>query len=249
MALETVQYRPTDRADIVPDNIRRSPAQSSGVNTASLAGTISCMALPFSCDSLSPHLSREALADHHGKLFAGHVARVNDLVAGTEQESARLEDIIRQAAWKRRRPLLVNAAQVWNHGFFWQCLTPPQGQQPDPILGGAICKTFGSLETFRKTFVEKGVAHVGSGWLWLAWHKERGLIISATDNATPVWLASQRVPLLACDLWEHSYHLDWRHDRAGWLTTFIDELVNWAFVGERMASLLRSEPQWTYPAR
>ncbi|MBV1691353.1 superoxide dismutase [Novosphingobium sp. G106] len=202
--------------------------------------------LPFALDALEPLISREAMHFHYDKHFKGYVNKLNALVVGSAYAELPLEDIVRQAAWKRKRPMLVNASQTWNHAFFWQCLQPGGVMEPDVILSEAIRRTFGSYADFEAKFVEKGVAHVGSGWLWLACHPERGLIITATEDAIPVWLASGRVPLLVCDLWEHAYYLDWRHDRAGWLKGFLAQAANWNFAGEQLASVLDRREPWTY---
>lgn len=203
--------------------------------------------LMFSDKALEPHVSAETMHYHYGKHFLGYLAKVNGLVAGSEFASVPLEEVIRQAAWKRRRPLLTNAAQVWNHGFFWESLSPDQDRGPDLTLAEAIAKTFGSVGKFRDKFVEKGLAHVGSGWLWLAWHGERGLILRATENTTPIWLASGRIPLLVCDLWEHAYYLDWKNDRAGWLEAFITRLANWETASKQYAAATNGTETWQYP--
>lgn len=202
--------------------------------------------LPFAMDAMEPVISRETMHYHYDKHFKGYVDKLNGLIDGTPYAKLSLEEIIRQAAWKRKRPMLVNASQVWNHAFFWQCLAPNQAGGPDGILADAIERTFGSYADFQAKFIEKGLAHVGSGWLWLVCHPDRGLIITATENAIPVWLASGRVPLLVCDLWEHAYYLDWRNDRAGWLSTFLSKAVNWRFVGEQLASVLVRRESWAY---
>lgn len=204
--------------------------------------------LPFGRDALAPQVSHETMKYHYDKHFVGYVRKVNELICNTEFEGFTLEEIIRQAAWKRRRALLTNASQVWNHAFFWQCLSREQGRLPDRILGDALGKTFGSLEAFQRSFIEKGLSLVGSGWLWLVWHKERGLVIATTENTIPVWLGSERIPLLVCDLWEHAYYLDWRNDREGWLRAFVTQRANWNFAASQMASLLKTKPQWVYPS-
>ncbi len=213
---------------------------------ASEAG-IKAAQLKFPVKSLEPDLSAETMHYHYDKHFLGYLAKVNGLVAGSEFASMPLEEVIRQAAWKRRRPLLTNAAQVWNHGFFWESLSPDQDRGPDLTLAEAIARTFGSVGKFRDKFVEKGLAHVGSGWLWLAWHGERGLILRATENTTPIWLASGRIPLLVCDLWEHAYYLDWKNDRAGWLEAFITRLANWETASKQYAAATNGTETWQYP--
>ncbi len=204
--------------------------------------------LPFDRASLAPQISPEAMGFHYDQHFVDHVHKLNSLVRATEFEGLALEDIIRQAAWKRKRALLTAASQVWNHAFFWQCLSGEEGRSPDCILGDALTKTFGSIKAFQHSFVEKGMALVGSGWLWLVWHRDHGLVITTTENTIPVWVGSERVPLLVCDLWEHAYFLDWRNDRRGWLQAFVTQRANWNFAARQMASLLKTRPQWVYPS-
>lgn len=210
-------------------------------------GEIKPTPLPYAREAMAPHLSRETMEYHYDKHFIGYVNKLNGLIRDTEYATMGLEDMIRQAAWRRKRAILSNAAQVWNHAFFWKSMSLEEGQTPDVILSEAITKQFGSLSAFHDKFVEKGASHLGSGWLWLAWEKQRGLVIATTSNATPVWLGTDRAPLLVCDLWEHAYYIDWRDDRAGWLGAFIMERANWTFVGEQMAALIKGEPQWAYP--
>lgn len=205
-------------------------------------GMIRPARLRFAQDALEPHVSAETMHYHYDKHYLGYVAKANALIKGTDLAALPLEDVVRQAAWKRRRALLVNASQAWNHAFFWACLSPDGKQGPDTILASALEKSFGSLENFRQKFIDKGMAHVGSGWLWLVWDKDRGLMLSTTDKTIPVWLATDRTPLLVCDLWEHAYYLDWKHDRAGWLTAFIENCVNWQTVGKQLASLVKGMP-------
>lgn len=203
--------------------------------------------LRFNRSSLEPHLSAEAMGFHYDKHYLGYLAKVNALVAGTELATMPLEDVIRQAAWKRKRPLLTNAAQTWNHAFFWESLSPDAGSGPTLTLAEAIAKTFGSVGKFKQKFVEKGLAHLGSGWLWLASHPEHGLMLRTTENATPIWLASGRVPLLVCDLWEHAYYLDWKNDRAGWLEAFITRLADWESASGQFAAAVNGTRTWRYP--
>lgn len=203
--------------------------------------------MPFEYAALEPEVSAETMHYHYDEHYMGYLLKANALAEQADLSNLSLEDIIRQAAWKRKRALLVNAAQVWNHAFFWQCLSPSNSVGPDAILKSALEKAFGSLDKFKQKFIEKGLAHVGSGWLWLSWHSERGLVLSTTENAIPVWLASGRTPLLVCDIWEHAYYLDWKNDRAGWLNAFINECANWQMAGKQFASLLNGTESWKYP--
>lgn len=205
------------------------------------------MKLPFGQNALEPRVSAETMHYHYDKHYLGYISKVNALVAGTEFAAMPLVEMIRQAAWKRKRPLLVNAAQVWNHGFFWESLSPVQDRGPDLVLAQAIAKAFGSVGKFREKFIDKGMAHVGSGWLWLSWHTERGLMVQTTEDTTPIWLASGRIPLIVCDLWEHAYYLDWKNDRAGWLDTFITHLANWDLASRQFSAAVNGTETWQYP--
>lgn len=212
-----------------------------------VSGVLKPQKLPFGYDALQPQVSAETMHYHFDKHYLGYVGKVNALVSGTEFAAMPLEEMIRQAAWKRKRALLTNAAQAWNHAFFWDSLSPSEDQGPDLVLAEAIARTFGSVDRFKEKFVEKGTAHVGSGWIWLAWHKERGLILRSTDDAIPVWLASGLIPLLVCDLWEHAYYLDWKNDRAGWLDAFITRLANWELASKQYLAAVNGTDTWKYP--
>lgn len=203
--------------------------------------------LQFDRSSLEPHISSETMGFHYDKHYLGYLAKVNALVADTDFATMPLEDVIRHAAWKRNRALLANAAQTWNHAFLWKSLSPELDRGPNLVLAEAIAKSFGSVGMFRKKFIEKGLAHLGSGWLWLTWHPDHGLLLRTTENATPIWLASGRIPLLVCDLWEHAYYLDWKNDRAGWLEAFITRLVNWETASEQFAAAVNGTQTWQYP--
>lgn len=230
-----------DRGAIPPS------AESLIASTAPLhAKPLPAMELPFALDALAPVISREAMYYHYDKHFFGYVNKLNQLIEKNDYSRLSLEDIIRQAALNRKAAIFSNASQVWNHAFFWRCLKGGGPVEPDAILRNAISRTFGSVGSFQAEFIERGVAHVGSGWLWLACHPDHGLVITTTDNTTPVWLTSGQVPLMVCDLWEHAYYLDWRNDRAGWLKAFMTTCANWHFAGKQLASVLDKRPQWLY---
>jgi len=233
---------------LAPTKRRESAAKAAGCASPSGSSALQPPQLPYAYDALKPQISPETMHYHFDKHYLGYVAKVNTLVAGTEYASMPLEEMIRQAAWKRKRSLQTNAAQVWNHAFFWDSLSPVQDRGPDLVLAEALAKTFGSVGKFREKFVERGMAHVGSGWLWLAWHSERGLMIRTTENAIPVWLASGRIPLLVCDLWEHAYYLDWKNDRAGWLDAFVTRLANWELASKQYSAAVNGTAAWQYSA-
>ena len=180
--------------------------------------------LPFAENALEPAMSAETLTTHHGKHHAKYVSTVNELVAGTKYEAMPLEEIIKAAKADGEKKLFNNAAQVWNHDFFWASLSPVV-TEPSKALAKALEGAFGSLEKFSTAFVEKGTSHFGSGWVWLV-SDGAGLKIEDTHDAdTP--LAHGKVAILTCDVWEHAYYLDTKNDRAAFLKSFVAKLVNW----------------------
>jgi Fe-Mn family superoxide dismutase len=187
--------------------------------------------LPYPRDALAPFLSSETLALHHGKHHAGYVKKLNALVAGTPQADADLEGLVRNSVG----PIFENAAQIWNHDFYWRSMKPGGGGRPDAGLLAAIRAEYGSLGTFRDCFVRTGVAHFGSGWVWLTWTRTR-LRITSTANADGP-LPHGEIALLCADLWEHAYYVDYRNERRKYLRAFIDELVSWDFAGANWAAV------------
>ncbi|SEQ11890.1 superoxide dismutase, Fe-Mn family [Solimonas aquatica] len=178
--------------------------------------------LPFARDALAPHMSAETLDYHYGKHHKAYVDNGNKLIAGTEFENLTLEDIVKKSSGK----IFNNAAQVWNHNFFWNSLTPNQ-KAPGAKLSAALQKSFGSVEEFKKQFTEVAIGTFGSGWAWLVQNPDGSLAITSTSNAaTP--LTTNQKPLLTCDVWEHAYYVDYRNARPTYLEHFW-ALVNWEF--------------------
>jgi len=189
--------------------------------------------LPYDLDALEPHLSRETLEFHHGKHHRAYVTKLNELIQGSRFEHATLEEIIRGAS----DAIFNNAAQVWNHDFYWSCLSPDGGGKPGREIGRAITSSFGSFGEFKDEFSKAAEGRFGSGWAWLACSRDGSLEIFSTANAdTP--LKSGKTALLACDVWEHAYYIDYRNARPDYVKAFWN-LVNWEFV-ERNWSLARS---------
>jgi Fe-Mn family superoxide dismutase len=183
--------------------------------------------LPFAKDALAPVISAETLEYHHGKHHATYVANLNKLIPGTEFENLSLEDIVRKASGG----IFNNAAQVWNHTFYWNCLAPKAGGEPGGALAGAIRSQFGSFAAFKEQFSNTAVTHFGSGWAWLVRTPDGKLAIEGTSNAqTP--LRDGKTPLLTCDVWEHAYYIDFRNARAKYVEAFWN-LVNWRWVEGR----------------
>ena len=199
--------------------------------------------LSYPYDALEPVLSEAAMRLHHDKHHARYVAVVNDLTAGRRHHPSPLEDMVRQAALAGDPRLFNNAAQAWNHAFFWECMTP-RYEPPRGPLAAAVAAQFGGLEGLRRAFIAEGVAHFGSGWVWLAAEDDR-LSVFSTHDADTVVTRDLR-PLLVCDLWEHAYYLDHLNDRAGFLAAWWDRLANWTFAGEQFAAGRGSA--WRHPA-
>jgi Fe-Mn family superoxide dismutase len=189
--------------------------------------------LPYALDALEPHMSRETLEYHHGRHHATYVANVNRLVAGTEHEGQPLEELIAAASGA----LFDNAAQVWNHGFFWNCLAARR-TEPRGALARELDEAFGGLAGFQAQFDKAATGLFGSGWAWLVRDAGGALRIVTTRNAD-LPLRHDQVALLTCDVWEHAYYLDRRNDRAQYLKHFWP-LVNWDFVARNL-----DEP-WTW---
>jgi Fe-Mn family superoxide dismutase len=185
--------------------------------------------LPFSLDALAPLISKETLEFHYGKHHAAYVANLNKLIPGTEYENLSLEEIIKKAP---AGGIFNNAAQIFNHTFYWHCLAPKKGGAPSGTLQGIIEEGFGSFNKFRELFTAAAVSQFGSGWAWLVRDDSGKLAIEATSNAgTPV--RENKKPLLVCDVWEHAYYIDYRNNRAGYVEAFWN-LVNWDFVEQNL---------------
>lgn len=180
--------------------------------------------LPYPKNALEPTISAETLEFHHDKHHQAYVTNLNNLIKGTEFENSTLEEII----MKSSGGIFNNAAQVWNHTFYWNCLKPNGGGAPDGELANAINQAFGSFEDFKKQFSQKAVTTFGSGWAWLVKNKDGSLGIESTSNAdTPMTKGQQA--LLTCDVWEHAYYVDYRNARPKYVEEFW-KLVNWDFV-------------------
>ena len=186
--------------------------------------------LPYAADALEPHISRETLEYHYGKHHAAYVNNLNKLVVDTEFAGATLEDII----CKAQGGLFNNAAQVWNHSFYWQCMAPNAGGEPAGDLAAAIVAQWGSFDEFKDAFTKAGMTRFGSGWAWLIKNNSGALEIVSTANADNPMTAGH-TPLLTCDVWEHSYYIDTRNDRGQYISNFW-QLVNWTFVAANFAN-------------
>ncbi|MEY4352768.1 MAG: superoxide dismutase [Cyanobacteriota bacterium] len=192
-------------------------------------------ALPYGLDALEPHISRSTLEFHHGKHHAAYVTNLNNLVAGTDLEGKSLEDTILAVSGDASKAgVFNNAAQVWNHTFYWQGMKPGGGGIPSGDLAAKIDADFGSFEAFKDQFKAAGATQFGSGWAWLV--LENGTLkITKTGNAD-LPLAHGQKALLTMDVWEHAYYLDYQNRRPDYITTFLDKLVNWDFVAANLAA-------------
>lgn len=186
-------------------------------------------ALPYDRTALEPHISAETIDYHYSKHHQTYVTNLNNLIVGTEFENADLESIVRKA----QGGLFNNAAQVWNHTFYWNCLKPNGGGAPTGKLADAINAAFGSFDAFKAEFTKTAIGTFGSGWAWLVQRADGSLALVSTSNAaTP--LTGTDKPLLTCDVWEHAYYVDYRNARPKYVEAFWN-LVNWDFVSAQMA--------------
>lgn len=186
--------------------------------------------LPYDLDALEPHISGSTLEFHHGKHHRAYVTKVNELVKDSEFAELSLPDLVTRA----RGPLFNNAAQAWNHAFYWECLTPLGDRRPSGPLAKAIDSRFGSFETFWEQFRASALGKFGSGWTWLVKTSEGRLEIKNSDDADTPLRWNER-PLLTCDVWEHAYYIDYRNERARYLEAF-SKLVNWEFVAQNFGA-------------
>lgn len=185
-------------------------------------------ALPWAKDALAPHISAETIDFHYGKHHQAYVTNLNKQIEGTEFEKMDLEAIIKKATGG----MFNNAAQIWNHTFYWNCLAPDAGGEPEGRLADAINKSFGSFAKFKEEFTKTATGTFGSGWGWLVQRADGDLALVSTSNAATPLTGSDRA-LLTCDVWEHAYYIDYRNARPKYLEAFWN-LVNWKFVESQM---------------
>jgi len=201
--------------------------------------TFNLSPLPYALSALEPAISTRTMEFHYGKHHAGYVDKLNKLVQGTPLARLPLDEIIQRTARDRNATAIFNnAAQVWNHDFFWHSMTPDGGGSPDDALGRQIAVDFGSFDEFARQFTTQATGLFGSGWIWLVGDAD-GLRIVSTANAELPMLSQQHA-LLACDVWEHAYYLDYQNNREAFVHAFLEKLVNWAFAAEQFAQLDRN---------
>ena len=185
--------------------------------------------LGYSKSALAPIMSEETLDLHHGKHHQTYITNLNKLIEGSEMSQMTLEEIIIQSSKdKLKSGIFNNASQHWNHILFWKCMKPGGGGPIPKRLKGRIESDFGSEEEFKKQFIQAGITQFGSGWCWLSINNGK-LVVSKTSNAENTLLHNMR-PILGCDLWEHSYYVDYKNRRPEYLENFYEKLINWEFV-------------------
>jgi Fe-Mn family superoxide dismutase len=199
--------------------------------------------LPYDYAALEPYLSADTLRFHHDKHHKAYVDTLNKLVADTEFEGKALEDIIRTSARdEKHKKIFNNAAQVWNHTVQWNCMKPRGGGEPPREVAERIDQAFGGLDEFKKKFKATAVDQFGSGWAWLVL-KQGKLAVVSTSNAVPPFVDGHDV-LMTCDVWEHAYYLDFQNRRPDYVSTFLDHLVNWDYVRERLREPTTALPEF-----
>jgi Fe-Mn family superoxide dismutase len=206
--------------------------------------------LPYAYAALEPTLSAETLHTHHDKHHRAYVEKTNELAREAGLDGRTLEEVVREAHRKGETKLFHNAAQAWNHAFFWPCMTPRgAGRRPAPpsaALKAAIERSFGGLSAFNDAFVTEGADHFGSGWVWLVTGSQ-GLSVISTHDADSTLIRDGLFPLLVCDLWEHAYYLDYKNDRKAFLERWLDEAVDWDFADRQLAASNGQGDGFRYP--
>jgi len=192
--------------------------------------------LPFERHALAPHISAECVAFHYVKHYKGHLSILNKLTAGKPESALSLEELVLSA---RPGPIFNNAAQAWNHAFFWNSLTPTGGGAPSGDLAAALGRDFGSVAEFKKRFSRAAVLLFGSGWTWLVLSNGRLKVRQTTNADTPIRHGD--TPLLTLDVWEHAYYADYHHARAKYIAAFIENLVNWDFAAANLSNGAKKE--------
>ena len=186
--------------------------------------------LPYKRDALEPHISQKTIDFHYGQHHASYVKNLNNLIENTHYEKMSLEEIIKNS----EGAIFNNAAQVWNHTFYWHCMTPEKGDLPQAVLLKTIERDFGSFDNFKQMFIKQAATLFGSGWLWLVCDKEGKLSLLQTSNAETPLTNNELRPLLVCDVWEHAYYLDQQNLRLAYLNEFW-QIINWKFVEKKLA--------------
>ena len=189
--------------------------------------------LPYANDALAPYMSAETLDFHHGKHHQTYVTNLNNLLKDNELQGASLEDIVVKSSKDTSMAgIFNNAGQHWNHILFWQCMKPNGGGSIPSELETRLISDFGSIDQFKEAFVQAGTTQFGSGWAWLAISNGKLVVTKSANASNP--LVDGMKPILGCDVWEHSYYIDYRNKRPDYLKAFLDSLVNWEFVASQL---------------
>ena len=195
--------------------------------------TFELPSLPYASDALAPYMSSETLDFHHGKHHQTYVTNLNNLVKDSDMQDASLEDIvIKSSKDASMAGIFNNAGQHWNHILFWQCMKPNGGGAMPSELENRISSDFGSVDQFKEAFVQAGTTQFGSGWAWLAIDNGKLVVTKSANASNP--LVEGMKPILGCDVWEHSYYIDYRNKRPDYLKAFLDSMVNWEFVSSQL---------------
>ena len=195
--------------------------------------TFELPSLPYASDALAPYMSSETLDFHHGKHHQTYITNLNNLVKDSDMQDASLEDIvIKSSKDASKAGIFNNAGQHWNHLLFWQCMKPNGGGAMPSELENRITSDFGSVDQFKEAFVQAGTTQFGSGWAWLAIDNGKLVVTKSANASNP--LVEGLKPILGCDVWEHSYYIDYRNKRPDYLKAFLDNLVNWEFVSSQL---------------
>ncbi len=202
--------------------------------------------LPYAYDALEPVISERTLHVHHDKHHAKYVKTLNALLEETGAGPLSLEAVILQSAQSGHKKLFNNAAQAWNHSFFWGAMSPAGGQ-PSGDLAAAIDQAFGGVTELETAFITEGAEHFGSGWVWLAAGVDGGLEVLSTHDADDTVTHRELTPLIVCDLWEHAYYLDHQNDRKGFLQAWFKALPNWTLAASQLAAARGQGAAWRHP--
>lgn len=199
--------------------------------------TVTLPALPYADDALAPHISAETISFHYGKHHQAYVDNLNKMINGTPLDEVSLEEIIHSSAGDPAKAgIFNNAAQIWNHTFYWKSMNRNGGGAPTGAVANAINDAFGSYEAFKEAFAGAGATQFGSGWAWLVATQNGKVEVRKTPNAETPLTETGVTPLITMDVWEHAYYLDYQNKRPVYISTFLDNLVNWDFANANLAS-------------
>ena len=203
--------------------------------------------LPYPANALEPYMSQRTVEFHYGKHHGAYVEKLNDLIAGKQYAKLQLEEIVRRSATKPEdRNIFNNAAQVWNHTFFWNSMKPAGGGDPTGDIATRLRDEFGSFDNLRQAFIDCAVGRFGSGWAWLVLDGGKLAVVSTPEAMNP--MVTGQVPLLTCDVWEHAYYLDYQNRRKAFVEAFFDHLVRWESVQSRLIEATNRNASQAQPA-